>query len=162
VVRIQTTQYSTGTDAKGEFLLSVPESIVGTARLTAWAEGYFIGGPVEASLEAKEMTILLQRHALWDNHNYAWVPAVRPSGSAEKQACSECHLRGDEASGPALPVDEWLQDAQSVQPSGPGKDMPGLPYAQQRGRHFRAPGLRRASAQSCNARRPQDARRGSH
>lgn len=148
VVRIQTTEHRTVTDSRGAFMLPVPESIVGAARLTAWAEGYFIGGPVEASPDGKEVTIPLHRHARWDNHNYAWLPAVRPRDSAEKQACSECHLRGNAASGPALPVDEWLQDAHSQSAVNPrfltmhsGKDTAGRRSPSTRYQHTKDSGL---------------------
>jgi len=54
VVRIQTTKYSAVTGSKGEFELSIPESFSGAVKLTAWAKGYFIGGPVEASPGEKD------------------------------------------------------------------------------------------------------------
>jgi hypothetical protein len=113
VVRIQTTEHRAVTDSKGEFELAVPESFRGPVKLTAWAKGYYIGGPVEASPGSREVTISLHRHSSWDNHDYEWLPSNRSTGSGENQGCSECHLRGNSASGPALPVDEWLEDAHS-------------------------------------------------
>jgi mono/diheme cytochrome c family protein len=113
VVRIQTTEYSAVTNSEGEFELAVTESFGDPVKLTAWAEGYFIGGPVEASAGGKGVTISLYRHSQFDNREYAWLPSVRPQGSGEKQACSECHFRGKAASGHPLPVDEWLEDAHS-------------------------------------------------
>ncbi len=53
VVRIQTTEHSAVTGSKGEFELAVPESFSGPVKLTAWAKGYFIGGPVEAVARGK-------------------------------------------------------------------------------------------------------------
>jgi len=113
VVRIQTTEHSTATGSGGEFELVVPGSFSDPVKLTAWAKGYFIGGPIEASPGARDVTISLQQHGLWDNREYEWVPALPSSGSKQKGICSECHLRGSDSSGPLLPVDEWLKDAHS-------------------------------------------------
>jgi hypothetical protein len=113
LVRIQTTNYSTVTGSNGEFELAVPEPFQSPAKLTAWAKGYFIGGPVEASPGGRSVTILLHRHNQRDNPEYDWLPSFRSAGSGENQKCSECHFRGNTASGPRLPVDEWLEDAHS-------------------------------------------------
>ena len=131
VVRIQTMKYSAVTDADGRFKLEIPDILTGQLKLTAWAKGYYIGGPVEALPGAKEVTFTLHRHGKWDNREYEWLPSSRTAGSGENQGCAECHLRGD-ASGPALPVDEWLEDAHSQSAVNPlflmlhsGKDISG-------------------------------------
>jgi hypothetical protein len=113
IVRIQTTEYSATTGSGGKFELALPVSFSDPIKLTAWAKGYFIGGPVEASAMGKEVTISLQRHGKWDNREYEWLPSFRSTGSGENQGCSECHFRGKTGSGPELPVDEWLKDAHS-------------------------------------------------
>jgi mono/diheme cytochrome c family protein len=130
VVRIQTTQYSAATNSKGEFELPVPVSFSGPVKLTAWAKGYYINGPVEALPGGKDMTITLHRHNQLDNRDYEWSPSYQSAGSGEKQGCSECHLQT--GSGPVLPVDEWLQDAHSQSAVNPrfltmhsGTDMSG-------------------------------------
>jgi len=132
IVRIQTTEHSALTGSEGEFELAVPESFSGPVKLTAWAKGYFIGGPVEASSGEKDVTISLHRHSQLDNREYEWLPSFRSTGSGENQDCSECHYRGEDASGPVLPVDEWLEDAHSQSAVNPrfitlhtGKDMSG-------------------------------------
>jgi len=132
IVRIQTTEHSTVTGSEGEFELAVPESFSGPIKLTAWAEGYFIVGPVEASPGKKDITISLHRHSRLDNREYEWLSAFESAGSGENQGCSECHLRGEATSGPLLPVDEWLEDAHSQSAVNPrfltlhtGKDMSG-------------------------------------
>jgi hypothetical protein len=132
VVRIQTTEHSAVTGSRGEFELAVPESFSGPVKLTAWAKGYLIGGPVEASPAGKDVTISLHRHSRWDNLEYEWLPSVQSADSGEKQGCSECHFRGKAASGPDLPVDEWLKDAHSQSAVNPrfltmhfGTDMSG-------------------------------------
>jgi hypothetical protein len=132
VVRIQTMEHSTVTGSKGEFELAVPGSFSGLVKLTAWAKGYFIGGPVEASPGEKDVTISLHRNSKLDNPEYKWLPSLRSTGSGENQGCSECHFRGEAASGPVLPVDEWLKDAHSQSAINPrfltlhsGKDMTG-------------------------------------
>jgi hypothetical protein len=132
VVRIQTMGYSAVTGSDGEFELALPESFSGPVKLTAWAKGYFIGGPVEASPGEKDVTIALHRHSKLDNPEYEWLPSLRSAGSGENQGCSECHFQGKATSGPALPVDEWLQDAHSQSAVNPrfltlhtGTDMSG-------------------------------------
>jgi hypothetical protein len=132
LVRIQTTEFSAVTGSGGAFELAVPESLDVPVKLTAWAEGYYIGGPVEASPGAKGVTISLHRHGTLDNHRYKWLPSRRSTGAGENQGCSECHLRGEAAGGPVLPVDEWLEDAHSQSAVNPrfltlhsGKDMSG-------------------------------------
>jgi hypothetical protein len=132
VVRIQTTKHSAVTGSAGEFELAVPESTGVPVELTAWAEGYFINGPVEASPGEKGVTISLHRHSRLDNPEYEWLPSFRSTGSGENQGCSECHFRGEAGSGAVLPVDEWLEDAHSQSAVNPrfltlhtGKDMSG-------------------------------------
>ena len=132
VVRIQTTEHSAVAGAKGEFELAVPESFGGPVKLTAWAKGYLIGGPVEALPGGKDVTISLHRHSKLDNPEYEWSPSSASAGSGENQGCSECHFQGNAASGPVLPVDEWLKDAHSQSAVNPrfltmhsGTDMSG-------------------------------------
>jgi len=132
VVRIQATEHSAITGSKGEFELAVPESFSGPVTLTAWAKGYYISGPVKASPGEKDVTISLHQHSQLDNQEYEWSPSLRSAGSGENQGCSECHFRGDAASGPTLPVDEWLKDAHSQSAVNPrfltlhsGTDMSG-------------------------------------
>ncbi|MBN2319053.1 MAG: hypothetical protein JXR49_08245 [Acidobacteria bacterium] len=132
VVRIQTMEYSAVTGSGGEFELAVPEGYSGPVKLTAWAKGYFIGGPVEALPGEKDVTISLHQHSHLDNPEYEWLSSLRSAGSGENQGCSECHLRGEGGSGPVLPVDEWLEDAHSQSAVNPrfltlhtGKDMSG-------------------------------------
>lgn len=132
VVRIQTTEHSAVTGSEGKFELAVPESFSAPVKLTAWAEGYFIGGPVEASPREKGITISLHQHSPLDNHEYEWLSSLRSDGSGENQGCAECHLRGEDTSGPILPVDEWLEDAHSHSAVNPrfltlhsGADMSG-------------------------------------
>ena len=132
VVRIQTMEHSAVTGSEGKFELAVPESFSGPVKLTAWAKGYFIGGPVEAAPGQKDVTISLHRHSQLDNREYEWSPSFRSAGSGENQGCSECHFRGEAVSGPVLPVDEWLKDAHSQSAVNPrfltlhsGTDMSG-------------------------------------
>ena len=132
VVRIQATEHSAATDSNGEFELAVPESFNGPVKLTAWAKGYYIGGPVKASPGGENVTISLHRHSQLDNREYEWVSSFRSAGSGENKGCSECHFRGNADSGPLLPVDEWLKDAHSQSAVNPrfltmhsGTDMSG-------------------------------------
>ena len=97
VVRIQTTEHSAVTGSEGEFELAVPESFSGAVKLTAWAKGYYINGPVEASPGEKGVKISLHRHSQWDNREYEWLPSFQSTGSGENQGCAECHFRGEDA-----------------------------------------------------------------
>ncbi len=132
LVRIPTTEYNALTGSDGRFQLEVPEAFSGPVRLTAWAKGYYIAGPVEAAPGIKEVMISIHRHGKWDNHEYKWVSSSKSAGSGENQECSECHFRGEKILGPALPVDEWLKDAHSQSARNPiflafqtGKDISG-------------------------------------
>jgi len=113
VIRIQATKHSAVSASDGSFQLSVPDSVKRPLKLTAWAKGYFIGGPVEALPGQRDVTITIHRHSDTDNPDYAWLPSRRSPGSGENQGCAECHFRGKTGPGPALPVDEWLEDAHS-------------------------------------------------
>ncbi len=119
VVRIQTTEHSVLSDPRGKFKLAVPYPLSGTVKLTAWAKGYFIGGPVEASPGENSVTISLHRHGKWDNPEYEWLPSIFSEDSGDNQGCAECHLRGDSATNTPLPVDEWLLDAHSQSAANP-------------------------------------------
>jgi hypothetical protein len=148
IVRIQTMEYSAVTGPEGEFELKIPASLSGTVKLTAWAKGYFIVGPVETSPGENDVTISLHRHSQLDNREYEWLPSYRPAGSDKNQACSECHFRGETVSGPALPVDEWLKDAHSKSAVNPrfitlhtGKDMSGRRSPSTRFRRVKDHGL---------------------
>jgi len=113
VVRIQTTEHSAVTGPDGEFKLAIPVSLSGPVKLTAWAKGYYICGPVEALPGSKDVIIPINRHSRWDNREYEWLPSFRSDGSGENQGCAECHFRDEDDSSPVLPVDEWLKDAHS-------------------------------------------------
>ena len=113
LVRIQATEYSALTGSDGSFQLEAPEAFSSPVKLTAWAKGYYIAGPIEASPETKEVMISIHLHGKWDNPQYKWQPSLQQSGSGESQGCAECHFRGKKNSGPELPVDEWLKDAHS-------------------------------------------------
>lgn len=132
VVRIQTTEHKATTGPDGKFKLKVPGSFSGPVKLTAWAKGYFISGPVEVLPGAREVTLSIHGHGRWDNREYEWLPSSRSAGSGENQGCAECHTRGDDSSVPMLPVDEWLKDAHSQSAVNPiflalytGKDASG-------------------------------------
>ena len=132
VVRIQTTEHSAVTDHDGKFKLMVPGSFSNPVKLTAWAGGYFICGPVEANQGAKDVSISIVKHSRWDNLQYEWLPSFRSAGSGENQGCAECHFSGEDSSVPLLPVDEWLKDAHSQSAVNPiflalytGKDASG-------------------------------------
>jgi hypothetical protein len=127
-VRIQGTSTFTTSEADGTFDLGVPDT--GSHALTAWAVGYFCGGPVEVTGGQGEIELVLQRHPTHDNEGYEWVSAFA-AGAADR-SCEACHSEGG---GPEslLPFDEWVLDAHSQSARNPrflnmyaGTDMAGI------------------------------------
>ncbi len=144
VVRIQTTEHCAVTGSGGTFDLAVPDLLKGPVKITAWAKGYFISGPVEAMPGEREVMVVLHRHSDADNPDYEWLPSRPSAGSEENQGCSECHLRGNVGTGPPLPVDEWSEDAHSQSAANPrflslysGTDMSGRRSPPTRYMHIR-------------------------
>ena len=106
VVRVQTTTNFTTTDADGRFLM--PGLDPGApVRLTAWADGYYIGGGQAYLPGDQAVTLFLTPLAPADNANYAWLSAHAASGL--EASCEHCHSDGSGQ----LPYDEWLTDAHS-------------------------------------------------
>ncbi len=106
VVRVQTTAYTTETGADGTFTLELPGE--GPFNLTAWAQGYFCVGPVEATAGQTDVVLTLERHSDLDNPDYTWLSAFAEAG--EEGNCQNCHADPDDAAS-LLPFDEWRQDA---------------------------------------------------
>src|SRR5579871_5649895 len=99
-VRIKGTSLSTRTDEQGRFHLA---SLSPAQRVTAWKEGYLIGG----SLLQRSPAIKLSRMPEEDNVAYEWVdPAPHP---AEIHSCANCH---------AEVYREWSQSAHSRSVTG--------------------------------------------
>ncbi len=121
LVRIQATNFHTRTGNDGRFTIPEPawlsadrrpisESVPPSFRVTAWASGYYIAGPVEIKPGDEEATIPLQRHTSVDHVNYAWIPARR-SGEGGKH-CQNCHSDPGDPNSHLL-FDEWVRDAHS-------------------------------------------------
>lgn len=110
IVRVQTTDISATSDRDGRFQLSIPASAKNVI-LTAWAQGYFNGGPVDLSTEKGNVKIKLFPHTDQDNPDYRWLSAMDQSGEGENQGCIECHSSQGKNLLFTLPVDEWLLDA---------------------------------------------------
>lgn len=128
-VRIQTTAHATTTDAGGRFRLALPGGME-TARLTAWAEGYYNAGPEDAAAGESDLVIRLHRHTSEDHPGYDWVPAL---GDAEG-ACVHCHSSAGGEPGSTLPLEQWRLDAHSSSAVNPrfqtmysGTDVHGRP-----------------------------------
>lgn len=111
-VRIQATSIQTTSDENGLFSLSIPPSEE-QITLTAWALGYFNGGPVLVEPGDKEIEIELLTHPSIDNSNYQWLSTYNDPGQGEDQACAACHSNEDHDNSLSLPVDEWMLDAHS-------------------------------------------------
>ncbi|MBK9123945.1 MAG: carboxypeptidase regulatory-like domain-containing protein [Chloroflexi bacterium] len=88
-VRVQTTSNAATTDASGRFVLSVDGTDPYT--LTAWAEGYFCAGPVEAFAGDHDVELRLIAHNTTDNPDYEWLPSLNAPGAGEHQGCAACH-----------------------------------------------------------------------
>jgi hypothetical protein len=82
-VRLKGTAVTAQTDAEGRFRLPGGTS---APRVTAWKEGFFIGG---TRLTAAPLEVRLARLPDEDNAEYEWVdPAPRPG---DAHACANCH-----------------------------------------------------------------------
>ena len=109
-VRIQATSLNTTSDPNGQFSLSVPQSEKQIV-LTAWASGYFNGGPVLVAPGDNEIEIKLLAHPNTDNPNYQWLSTFDDPGQGEDQACAACHSNEGNDNSLSLPVDEYQLDA---------------------------------------------------
>ncbi len=119
-VRYKARRESTLTDAAGRF--SLPARAETGLRVTAWKEGYYIGG-TEAAVRPLE--IRLERLPLGDSQQYRWIDP-RPHAAAEKQ-CGNCH---------AQIYEEWRLSPHAHSATNPrflnlydGSDANGRPHA---------------------------------
>jgi hypothetical protein len=82
LVRLQGTAATTRTDAQGRFTLSPTAA---ARRVTAWKDGYFIGGAgIDEALQLR-----LRPLPAGDRDDYAWVnPDADPAGTHN---CANCH-----------------------------------------------------------------------
>jgi len=112
VVRVQATEDAATATSDGTFVLRLSDATKAgesdSVSLTAWAPGYYIGGPVEARAGEEAAEVVLERHTTADNADYAWIAAR--SGEGEENRCEECHSDTDDATS-LLPFDEWKADA---------------------------------------------------
>ncbi len=134
VVRIKATNNCVTTDENGRFAFQELDP-GGTAILTAWAEGYYIGGGKDAyPAGTTDVQLILKRHADDDNPDYHWLSAFTSSGyegSGEDGNCENCHAGPDPAD-TALPFPEWQLDAHALSAQNPrflsmylGRDLTG-------------------------------------
>jgi hypothetical protein len=109
VVRVQGTPVHARTNERGEFALELGGLITWPfARLTAYAPGYYIGGPFAAWAGAKNLSLALHRHPDEDDPAYEWISAFRSAG--QEANCQNCHS-DTSTKEPLLPFDEWFLDA---------------------------------------------------
>jgi hypothetical protein len=111
-VRVKSTPKFVMTGADGRFLLSNLDKDQ-SVKLTAWAEGYFIGGGESFYPGTTDVEIVLYAHHMTDNPEYEWLPSVYHPGEGEDQGCAACHSNLNTDIAFPLPVDEWLLDAHS-------------------------------------------------
>ncbi len=130
VVRIQTTNVMTTTDADGRFSIplrfgswsadrafeSTSQGILTrTTPLTASATGYYNAGPVLVRASDHDIVFMLKPHTRADNPQYIWVPAATGDGSG---LCQNCHSDPDNPDS-SLAYDEWTRDAHSRSNTNP-------------------------------------------
>ena len=115
-VRVKATENKALTDADGHFVLSGlsdNEPVV----LTAWAEGYYIGGGQEKHLPGvSDIEIVLTAHSDIDHPDYEWLSAFAGAGnegSGENTSCEHCHTDPNNPQA-ALPFSEWQKDAHAL------------------------------------------------
>jgi hypothetical protein len=115
-VRIKATDNNVITNADGHFVLSGLSDNEPVA-LTAWAEGYYIGGGKAMYLPGdSDIEIVLTAHSDIDNPDYEWLSAFADAGyegSGENTNCENCHADPDNSQA-ALPFSEWLKDAHAL------------------------------------------------
>ncbi len=111
IVRVQATDLFTSAREDGSFSLGGDWDGNDEIKLTAWAPGYFCGGPVSAFPGDQQVEIEIHRHADADNPTYSWLPSLVHPGQGENQGCVECHSREGTTLLFTLPVDQWLLDA---------------------------------------------------
>ncbi|MBI3960603.1 MAG: hypothetical protein HY328_17470 [Chloroflexi bacterium] len=87
VVRLRATQNATTSDAGGRFALPVTGLSLHRT-VTAWKEGYYIGGADLTGFPA-EVTISLRPHTGTDNPGVDWLPS--DANPAVELACGNCH-----------------------------------------------------------------------
>jgi Cytochrome c554 and c-prime len=83
LVRLQTTDRFTHTESDGRFRLRTDAT---GQRLTAWKEGYFIGG---TALDATPLDIRLTPLPGHDHDTYEWIDPAPEPGAAHN--CANCH-----------------------------------------------------------------------
>jgi len=115
-VRVKATDNKVITDAEGHFVLSglsADEPVV----LTAWAEGFYIGGGQTGYLPGdSDIEIVLTAYSDIDNPDYEWLSAFADAlyeGSGENTSCENCHADPNNPDA-ALPFSEWLKDAHAL------------------------------------------------
>lgn len=111
IVRVKATERFTTTDKNGKFILTglqPEESVI----LTAWAEGYYIGGGKDKFVTGSAgVEIILNKIANDDNPDYQWLSAFSINGKDGN--CQNCH---SDPQGPdsALPFVQWSKDAHAL------------------------------------------------
>lgn len=103
IVRLKGTNLQTLSDCRGFFSLAVSERIART--ITAWREGYLIGG---APADESPLVIQLKPVPRTDNEDYEWVDPT-PSPSAVER-CGNCH---------EAIYDEWRADGHATAATNP-------------------------------------------
>jgi hypothetical protein len=113
IVRVQATPNATISNGAGKFRLRLSNTDDNALQLTAWAKGFFCGGPVECRAGQRNIEFNLRAHAAVDHPNYQWKTYHVTPGTDSDEACSTCHSRGTSGLMHPLPGDEWLRDAHS-------------------------------------------------
>jgi hypothetical protein len=108
IVRIQTTERFVLSDSEGHFTINGLDASEGVS-LSAWAEGFYIGGG-EKALPGDNVEIELHALPAEDNANYTFTSSYKKNDS--KKACEVCHTSPTPET-ELFPFDQWAQDAHS-------------------------------------------------
>ena len=113
-VRLQGTTATATTGRDGRFRIDQADA-PRSKHITAWKQGYFIGGEPLRHEPAGEYRITLKRLPVGDNAQYRWTPP-RPGDGVPPgaKACATCHV-GD---GLRL-MDEWERSAHAKSATNP-------------------------------------------
>jgi len=106
LVTSRATLYQTTTKENGTFVLFVAPSDE-ELEIAAWASGYYIAS-VATFVPADDLQLVLRRHHVTDNPDYAWVDPTPDPGSSS--ACGNCH--------PSI-ISQWSNNAHGTAVANP-------------------------------------------
>jgi len=120
VVRVQTTDVFTVTDADGRFTLAF-QGLERPPAITAFAPGYYIGGGVELADDETHVEIELEAHADHDDPTYAWLSAYA-GGGVQASADAAAGAAAQEIASHEPPSDDYSASDEHLGEEPPADD----------------------------------------